>query len=109
MYPMDGIRFDEHGGKFGKQRGMYMPGKFWVPEADFNLAWEIAKAHLPSIDWTKKVSSETFFTTEIWHQFWGINRFNFGRCIKYFSVHNMLPIEVANPGKKGKRFYKLKG
>lgn len=28
-----------------------------------------------------------------------------GRCIKFFSVQGMLPLEVANPGKKGKRHY----
>lgn len=31
-----------------------------------------------------------------------------GRCIKFFIHHDMLPIalEVANPSKKGKRYYR---
>jgi hypothetical protein len=32
-------------------------------------------------------------------------RIKLGRCIKYFVDHGMLPLKVANPKKKGKRFY----
>lgn len=108
MRTIHDIKFDKHGGKFGNQLGLYMPGHYWVPKAEIELAWDIANAHLPDIDWTKRVYSETIFTTDIWEEFKKPTKLMLGRCLKYFSVHGMLPIEVANPGKKGKIFYKQK-
>ena len=35
-----------------------MPGHYWVPKAEIELAWDIANAHLPDIDWTKRVYSD---------------------------------------------------
>ena len=32
-------------------------------------------------------------------------RIAFGRCLKYFAVHDMLPIREANPAKSGSRIY----
>lgn len=106
MNTIDDINFIERDARYGKQRGLFMPGNYWVGEAEITLAWEIANAHLPDIDWTKKVSTETIFTTEVWQQFWKPLKFSLGRCIKFFSVHGMLPIKVANPGKKGKILYR---
>lgn len=100
------IKFDERKSKHGIQRGLYMPGHYWVPEAEIKLTWEIANAQLGDIDWTQKVCTETIFTADIWKEFKKPVKFMLGRCLKYFSVREMLPLEVANPGKKGKIFYK---
>ncbi len=108
MKSINDINFIEHGGRYGKQLGLFTLGHYWVGRSEMVLAWEIFHSHLSCIDWSKKVCSETFFTTEIWHQFPKLTLFQFGRCFKYFCVHEMLPIEVANPGKKGKLFFKQK-
>lgn len=102
MNSFEDIRFEEN----GKQLGLYMPGHYWVPKAEIELVWNMANAYLPEIDWTKRVCTETFFTTEIWKQFKKPIRFMLGRCLKYFSVHGILPIEVSNPDKSGKRYYR---
>lgn len=108
MKTIDDIKFIEHGGKHGKTLGLFMPGRYWVSEPEIVLTWKIAIAHLDTIDWMKKVCTETIFTEDIWRQFEKPVKFSFGRALKYFCTHEMLPIEVANPGKKGKRFYKMK-
>lgn len=108
MSTVDDIRFIEHGGLRGKQTGIFMPGHYWVPKDEIILAWEIANANLPELDWVEKASSETILNPEIWRQFSNSMKFRLGRCLKYFSEHGMLPIVVANPDKKGKRFYKRK-
>lgn len=103
------INFIEHGGIHGKQLGIFMPGLYWVPKDEVLLSWEIANATLHEIDWTKKVCTETILSPEIWRQFATSMKYRLGRCLKFFSDQELLPIDVANPGKKGKRFYKKKG
>ena len=109
MNTVDAINFIEHGGMHGKRLGLFMPGAYWVPKNEVVLAWEIANANLHEIDWAEKVCTETILNPAIWLQFSRPMKHRLGRCLKYFCVHNMLPIVVANPGKKGKRFYKKKG
>lgn len=108
MKTIHDINFYKRGAQYGDERGMYMPGRYWVSEAEIVLAWDMCEARLADIDWTKKVCAETIFTTDIWHTLPIGTRNNLGRCIKYFSVHNMQPIKVANPGTKGTLFYKQK-
>jgi len=102
------IRFEENGGKYGKQRGVFMPGGFWVPQGDVELAWKNASTRYPRIDWDGKVCSATFFDPDEWKGYPFGKQLALGRCIKFFSIHGMLGIEVANPRKKGKRFYRRK-
>lgn len=108
MNTINEINFTEHGGIHGKQLGVFMPGGYWVPKNEVILAWDVATAEQQGIDWAEKVCAETFMHPEIWRQFSKAMKFRLGRCIKYFCDHEMLPIEVANPGKKGKRFYRRK-
>lgn len=102
------IQFDERNGKHGKQLGIYMRGGFWVPKGDVLMAWKNAAAHYPLVDWGLKVCAATFFDYDEWKAFPFGKQLALGRCIRFFSDQEMLPIEVANPGKKGKRFYRLR-
>ena len=108
MNTIQNIKFIEHGGRYGQNLGMFMPGHYWVPAPEIDLTWIFATAHLDKVDWTKKVYAETVFTKDVWCTFTKHQKHCFGRSLKYFTVQGMLPIEVANPNKKGKRFYKLK-
>lgn len=100
------IKFVRHGGKYGKQLGLRMPGHYWVPREDVLFAWDNATKRIFLIDWYKKVVSKCFFDQDAWSGFPKGKKLALGRCIKYFSTHEMLPIEVANPEKKGSRVYK---
>ena len=109
MKTIQNIKFIEHGGRYGKKLGLFMPGRYWVGEPEIALTWIFATAHLNKIDWSEKVCTETFFTEGVWKDFSDHVKRCLGRSLKFFCKHEMLPIEVANPNKKGKRFYKLKG
>lgn len=108
MQSINDINFIEPGGRYGKQTGIFMPGGYWVPQIEVILAWELTIANLPAIDWAEKVCTETIMHPEIWRGFDHPMRFRLGRCLTFFCKHKMLPIEIANPLKKGKRFYKRK-
>ena len=100
------IKFEQHSGKFGKQLGLRMSGNYWVPREDVLFAWENATPRVFLLDWTKPVFSKLFFDQDKWNGFPKGKKLALGRCIKYFSTHEMLPIEEANPEKKGSRIYK---
>ena len=101
------IKFVRHGGKYGKQLGLWMPGHYWVPREDVLFAWDNATKRLFMLDFSQdKVVSKLFFDQDEWSALLNGKKLALGRCIKYFSTHEMLPIEVANPGKKGSRIYK---
>lgn len=108
MQELTKFQLYEHGGKFGCQIGMFMPGGFWVPKCDIVMAWRNAKVRFESIAWTQKVGADAFFEKQEWKEFPFGKKLALGRCIKFFCVEGLLPIEVANPGKKGRRYYTKK-
>ena len=100
------IRYYERRGTDKPGRGLHLPGGYWVQESLFCLMWRRAIETLPNIDWSKKQTVVTIFgDAELWvSQKFGV-RIALGRCLKYFADHDMLPIRVANVGKKGPRKY----
>ena len=104
-------RFNERVARHGKQTGMVMPGGFPVSKQTMIATWNQLQKSWPFIDWSVRQSTETMLGTDYWQKLHPTGaRLATGRCIKFFVVHEMLPIslEVANPGKKGKRFYRPK-
>lgn len=108
MISIDDIRFIEHGGRYGNALGCYMPGGYWVSKERIVFAWEKSRANQQQIDWSGKVCAETLIGTDTWKSLSFGHRLALGRCIKCFCNRQMLPIEVANPDKKGKRLYRRK-
>lgn len=106
MNNLEDISFEERGSKRGTVKGIVMPSGVWVAQEILELALQNAKSRLQDIDWRKKVCSATFFDPAEWKHFRFGKQLALGRCIKFFSVNGILPIEVANPDKKGKRFYR---
>jgi hypothetical protein len=105
----DDTRFIEREKPIGKEQGLIMPGGFWVTKQTYQAAWNQVHQNWQSIDWSLKQCAETLIGREYWKQQKnGGPRLAMGRCIKFFITHDMLPrpLENANPGKKGKRFYR---
>lgn len=104
------IRYEERDKRPGKQQGLVMPGGFWVQKNTMRVAWEQLHKNWPSIDWSRLQSAEDLIGAEFWAQQTFGMQLALGRCVRYFVRHDMLPrpLEVANPGKKGKRLYKLR-
>ena len=104
------IPFDQRDSISGPRHGLYLPGNYWVPKRYFDLMWQAANANWETLNWSEKQSAESIFGgKDKWlaHKVGG--RIALGRCLKYFADNLLLPIAVANPGKKGKRFYKRMG
>lgn len=84
--------------------GRYLHG-YWVPKSDFERMWRAAIVELPKLDWSKLQCAETLYGTERWLAHKVGKRIALGRCLKFFADNNMLPIQVANRRKGGKRKY----
>jgi len=104
------IRFIERDTRFGKQQSLIMPGGFWVTKQTCQDAWKQVNQNWHSIDWSLKQCAETLIGSEYWKPQICGKQLAMGRCVKFFITHDMLPrpLEIANPGKKGKRFYRPK-
>lgn len=85
--------------------GLVLSGRYWVQKTCFDLAWTLASAGCRTVDWRKVQTAETLCDDPIWGECTVSARRKLGRCIKFFADSAMLPIKVANPGKKGKRKY----
>lgn len=103
------IRYTKRDTPFGEQIGIVMPGRFWVYRSTMRAAWVQLNNNWPSINWSHKQCAETMIGTDYWQKI-RLNgaRLAMGRCVRFFVEHDMLPIrlEIANPRKKGKRFYR---
>lgn len=99
------IKFIEHSSRYGASVGVNAGG-YWVAKYLFEEMWPRAEAAMQTHDWSKPQTVVTIFgDKEAWdsHSFGA--RIALGRCLKYFADHEMLPIRVANPTKKGTRKY----
>jgi len=104
------IKYVERNTAYGKQFVLSMPGGYGVPKGTVNEAWKLIHQNWNFVDWSERQTAETMIGHDHWvSQSFGA-RLAMGRCIKFFIVHDMLPspLKVANPGKKGKRFYRPK-
>jgi hypothetical protein len=112
MKKFEDLRYVEHIDKYGKTRGLYMAGGFFVFASTMNLAWACVNKNWPNIDWTKRQSAETVIGSDAWQlQVDGAKR-ALGRCIAFFVRHDMLPLPLVlaktrkgTPYKGGKRLY----
>jgi hypothetical protein len=96
------IDFYEHGGTNSSELGRHVRG-YWVAKKFFELAWTNALIEIPRLDWSKPQTTETLCGTACWEPKSFGDRLRLGRCMKYFVDEEMLLLQVANPGKKGKR------
>ncbi len=102
------IIFTKHGGRYGSSKGLHIRGR-WVTKDLVDLMWLYAPQVIPTLDWSKPHSVVTIFgDREEWLSYPVGARIALGRCLKYFADHDMLPIRLANEGKKGPRKYVLK-
>lgn len=101
----DDINFGQRGGTYKPGLGYLLPGGYWVKKKYFEVAWKNASENLHKLDWKFSQTAESLCGKPCWlMQSFG-ERIALGRCIKYFVDHEMLPLRLANPGKKGKRKY----
>ena len=99
------INFTEHSWHYGTSLGFPVRG-YWVTKDLFDLMWRKANREIPKLDWSKQQTVVTIFGgKDEWQQLSFGQRIALGRCLKYFADQGMLPIRVANPGKKGTRKY----
>lgn len=99
------IKFIKDGRPHGSSIGLYLAGH-WVSKDLFDLMWIHASQSLPKVDWSRKqTSADVFGDKDLWVSHKVGRRIALGRCLKYFADRDILPIRVANPGKKGPRRY----
>jgi hypothetical protein len=101
------IDFYERGGTCKPVYGLHLYG-YWVEKTFFETAWTHALEQLPRLDWKVPQTSETICISTYWQAQQIGDRLRLGRCVKYFVDQGMLPLQVANPGKKGKKKYSRK-
>lgn len=99
------IPFCESGRKDRPGLGLYLPGGYWVGKTTFELAWHQVNKGLPATGCKVPHTARSMCGEEFWLDHKCGRQINFGRCIKYFVDHEMLPLKVANPTKKGSRKY----
>lgn len=96
------IAYYERSGSDKPELGRHIRG-YWVSKKYFEIAWKNASAEFLKLDWLKPQTTETLCG----EAYWGVSgigtHIKLGRCMKYFADQELLPIQVANPGKRGKR------
>ena len=100
----ENIAFYERGGSDKPGLGQHLRG-YWVGKKWFEIAWTNASVEFSKLDWAKPQTTESLCGEACWKANGFGNRLRLGRCIRYFADEGILPIQVANPGKKGKRKY----
>ena len=99
------IKFDERSGSAKSGPGLLLPGGYWVLKKYFEMAWTQVRANASGLDWRAQQTAESLLGETFWKPHKCGQRISLGRCVKYFVDQKMLPMRVANPGKKGKRKY----
>jgi hypothetical protein len=99
------ISFDERGRFANSGPGLLLPGGYWVSKKIVELAWSQVRARFSALDWKVQQTAESLLGETFWKPRKCGQRIALGRCVKYFVDHEMLPLRVANPKKKGKRKY----
>lgn len=102
------IKFDERGEAAKSSLGLLLPGGYWVSKKVFELAWSQVRTRFSALDWKVQQTAESTCGEAFWKTHDCGVRIKLGRCVKYFADHDILPLRVANPKKKGKRKYSRK-
>ena len=98
------IAFYERAGSSNHELGLYLKGR-WVPKKNFETVWAGALVEIPKLDWTRLQTAETISGVPGWKKLPVGYRISLGRCLIFFVEEEMLPLRIANPGKKGTRKY----
>ena len=101
------IAFYEEAGSGKHELGLHLKGR-WVPKKNFQTVWTGALEEIPKLDWTHLQTAETISGVPNWKKLPVGYRISLGRCLKFFVDEGMLPLRIANPGKKGTRKYARK-
>jgi hypothetical protein len=96
------IEFYEHE-KYGI--GRHLRGR-WVGKTTLELMWRHASASMHKVDWSELQTTESLYGNAEWRDVKFGRRYSLGRCLRFFADEGVLPITLANKGKKGKRKYK---
>lgn len=85
--------------------GITMPGGYWVEQWLIQDSWKMFWRGVHLLNASRKHSAEALCADPGWCDRKRGERLKLGRCFKYFAVHGVLPIALANPGKSGPRKY----
>jgi len=96
--------FRDGTGSFG-----FKPGGNWVTEATMREAWQLFWRSVDTLDRSKTHKAEGLACTPGWASRPDGWKQAMGRCYKYFAVHGVLPITIANPEAKYNFKYRLNG
>lgn len=100
----DGIDFCESGRRDRPGLGLYVRG-YWVGKTTMEMAWKQVAANLAALNLGEKQTAETLCGKAFWQEQNCSKRLSLGRCVKFLVDQEFIPLQVANPGKKGKRKY----
>jgi hypothetical protein len=99
------IRYFKRNGSVTSAVGLVLPGRYWVSRKVFQEAWRQIRPRYSALDWRVQQTAESLCGESFWKTQICGKQLALGRCVKYFVVHEILPLRVANEGKKGKRKY----
>ena len=77
----------------------------WVGKSSLEIMWQHASIAISQLNLSEQQTTETLFGKTEWRDVEFKRRLSLGRCLRFFVDNNMLPIKIANEGKKGKRKY----
>lgn len=77
--------------------GLKMPGGYWVSETTLRRAWTMFWRNAGGLDPSMPHKAENLVGASVWNKRPRGEHIAMGRCFKYFAVHGVLPITLANP------------
>ena len=98
------IKFIEHGGRYGSSKGFRIHG-YWVFQSTIEDSWYRVCKGLPSADCRAEHTAKSMYGEDDWIRLSFGMQLALGRSVKFFVDHEMLPLKVSNPTKKGARKY----
>ena len=98
------IPFRDRPGTMGQTTGILLGGH-WILRWQVEFAWRQLLLNLPSMNLSVQRTTKFLLQDDSWASRKIGVRIGLGRCVRYFVVNRMIPLRLANPGKKGPRKY----
>ena len=99
------IDFHDHSDFDRPGPGLYLPGGYWVPKADVELAWDQVRQGLPAVGSICEYTTKEMCDDEFWSSIKIGKKLAIGRCVVFFVTNKMLPLKLVNRKKGGSRRY----
>lgn len=101
------IKYQTSNGPRGPGVGKTL-GRPWVFKWIFQEMWQRACNNIATADWSVKQSTKSLYNdADTWCDMKHGVRQAYGRCLRYFADHQMLPLHVINPKATGTKYYAL--